>query len=203
MANRQTNRTNASDSYNRFLQSGYYSHSSQAYQLAEPYPEFEEESPEAPPAPARPARRPAPAQPSRRPAPARKPARREKVQRGTKTRTVYEIDLQKKRAISLTTGVLIAVLFLGALSCVAAKAYVDQKYYQLATAQSSLRSLQRENASLQDELLKAYDLTAIKELAITKLNMCIPADYQMIHVSVPRTSYSVQYDATISTASME
>jgi len=189
MAYKQTNRTYKSDLYNRYLQNGYYSHTSQAYQVALPYPE-EEEYPEERPARRQPVRRPAPTQ-----KPHSKPVRRKKVQRGTKkAKTVYKIDTQNQRTVSPTTFVLISVIFLGILAWLSTTAYVDQKHHTLQSAQTALRTLQYENRALETDIMDGYDLKTIEQLATTRLGMVRPADYQVIHVSVPRTSYSVQFD---------
>ena len=182
MAQRQTTQKYASNSYDRYLQSGYYSYSSQAHQLEEVEEEYREY-----------------ARPKRRPAPARKTkgknVRRAKVQRGTpKPKTVYELDLQNRRVFSPTTFLLVAVFFLGVFAWLISMAYADQTRFTLSSAQNTLKTIQQENTVLEKDLYEGYDLVEIEQIATTRLNMTKPEEYQLVVVNVPRASYSVQYE---------
>ena len=182
----QANRNTASG-YERYIQGGgYYSHTSQAYKLeayAQPAEEYEP--------PRRKRQAPSPAVKARPP----KRAKKGKVQRGTpKPQTVYKINMQNHRAFSPMGFLMIAVVFGGILAWVVSTAHADQRRYALTAAQNALKTIKQENSDLQKDLYEGYDLAEIAYLAAAKLGMTKPEEHQIVHVSVPKQSYSVQYD---------
>jgi|GEM_PF-1179275 len=187
---------NDTSGYDRYIQgSSYYSRTSQAYKLeayAQPAEEYEPE-----PRRRAPSRKPSPAQPAVKAHPAKK-VKKAKVQRGTpKPETVYQLNMQNHRAFSPMSFLLVAVVFVGILSWVASTAHAAQRRYALTVAQSALKTIKQENSDLMKDLYEGYDLADIEYIATAKLGMTKPEEHQLVHISVPKQSYSVQYDNTV------
>jgi len=186
MANKANNQTSPS-AYDRFIQNGYYSYSSQAYKLNEAYPL--EDDPLPSPRPAR-----------RKPAIKKKPkqSKKQKVQRGTpKAKTVLQVDMQNHRTFTPMTTLLFATFFIGLFSLVFAGAYVQAQNRRLSLLQADLRTLKQENNELEKDLYEGYDLLEIERIATAKLNMSKPEEHQIRTIYVPKQSYNAQYESAV------
>jgi len=184
---RRTNRRTNS-SYDRYIQNNYYAYTSQAHQLAEEaYPlEYEDDADDI--RPARPVRK--------VPRPAKK--HRKKVQRGTpKAKPVVIIQMENKRILSPMGAMLLVVVFAGFFLCVAARAHTADRRLTLTSLQSDLKALTQENIELQKDLYEGYDLAEIELYATARLGMVKPEEHQIRTISVPKQSFSVQYDNTM------
>jgi len=62
---------------------------------------------------------------------------------------------------------------------------------QMGKLTSQYNNLRDENRMLRVEIETSIDLDHVKQVAETKLNMHKPDDYQIVLVSVPKSSYSV------------
>lgn len=87
------------------------------------------------------------------------------------------------------------VVFGGCLAMMGANASVAKQRVVLAQYKDQLNEIKNENAILSAELTEQVDLELIKERAINELGMAEPQDYQVIHIDVPKQSYTVQYAA--------
>ncbi len=55
-------------------------------------------------------------------------------------------------------------------------------------------ALKSQNHTIETELAEKIDLEYIEEQATTRLGMAEPQPYQIMYISVPKESYTVQYD---------
>ncbi len=126
-----------------------------------------------------------------------------RVHKKTTTRTQAKTQAKaKRRPIVITPSaiksvLMIVMIFAGAIAFMSTKVQVDNISFEIRQANEELKSLQDMNAILSAELANEVDLDYIKEEAMTRLGMAEPQPYQIIHIDVPKTGYTVQYtDAT-------
>lgn len=121
----------------------------------------------------------------------------------TATRTRSKVKSQTRRhpivitPLALKSVAMVILIFAGAIAFMTTKVQVDNVSFEIRQANEELKNLQDMNAILSAELANEVDLDYIKSEAVNRLGMADPQPYQIIHIDVPKTGYTVQYtDAT-------
>lgn len=87
--------------------------------------------------------------------------------------------------------ILILVLFAACFAVVVRYAQITEINYDINKAVKTYNSIRNENARLLVEIKKETDLTKIKEIAETRLEMQKPDKYQIVYVNVPKGDYTI------------
>ncbi len=77
---------------------------------------------------------------------------------------------------------IVAIIFVEALTI--------QKRFDIDTLNSTLKEINENNKNLETELAKNLDLDYVEYIASTELGMQRPASHQVVHINVPKESYS-------------
>lgn len=77
---------------------------------------------------------------------------------------------------------IVAIIFVEALTI--------QKRFDIDTLNATLREINENNKNLETELAKNLDLDYVEYIATTELDMQKPASHQIVHISIPKESYS-------------
>lgn len=116
---------------------------------------------------------------------------RPRIRARKKPVTVYKDVGQTHAKISALAVVTIALIFICALGVALSYAALYGKSLHIAQLNSDLKQKREQNAVLEAEIAKSYDLKEIERIATTKLNMAKPTASQIIPISVPKQSYRV------------
>ena len=164
----------------------YYQYSSEALELA-PLPE---EEPEAPPL-RRPARkRKRPLTPKEKKALSKQ--RSKQIRQRNAPQYVYET--KGERTISIPVIITACLVFLGALAYVGTFSMAAVTNITVQARLSELKKVKDSNMALESNMASQYDLESIQDVAMARLGMVKPADYQVVYINVPESRYAVQYD---------
>ncbi len=87
-----------------------------------------------------------------------------------------------------------AVVFSGCFLCMSSVAAVSRQRVTNQNLNAQIIALQSQNHTMETELAEKIDLEYIEEQATTRLGMAEPQPYQIMYISVPKESYTVQYD---------
>ena len=113
------------------------------------------------------------------------------------------VDIPKKRIVFararevaplslVKTYGTIALLFTMALVNLIVFASNSTKRDSIVNMQEQVATLQEENMFLENSIEESLDLKKIENEAV-KLGLQKPAEYQIMHIQVPKESYTVQY----------
>ena len=84
-------------------------------------------------------------------------------------------------------------VFAGCILMMGASASVQEQRVKNSRLREELSGLQSENASVKADITGELSIDYIKNEAMARLNMVEPQDYQIMHISVPKQSYTVSY----------
>lgn len=182
------------DRYQRRHDSSMYQHGSAAHKLAPQYdevPYYERDS----------RRRKRPPEKKKNRRTTQNNQARPNLQSATRTRTVAKPKAKRRPIVitpmALRSVAMVVLIFIGAVTFMITKVQVDNVSFEIRQANEELKTLQDMNAILSAELANEVDLDYIKSEAMNRLGMADPQPYQIIHIDVPKTGYTVQYsDAT-------
>lgn len=141
--------------------------------------------------------------PARDYAPAAAPARRRRQEPEKSARPVRPVSVaaQKNRdkATSMSGGfvVFLAVVSAAILFCcihyIQLKSQITASMKNVASLESELSELKEDNDAYYSEVVSNVDLTRIKKIAITRLEMKYPSDDQIMTYTTAPSSYVRQY----------
>lgn len=114
------------------------------------------------------------------------PKRRVKKKQKTIYRTVEEND--KVLPIKIIIIIFVSILFI--TSAVYIEALSVQKRFEIDALNKTLYEITEDNINLETELAKSIDLEYIENVAVDKLGMQKPSSHQIIHINIPKESYS-------------
>ncbi|MFI3174146.1 MAG: hypothetical protein R3Y53_02955 [Bacillota bacterium] len=134
----------------------------------------------------------------------KKGSSRRSMHTGTKSRTATAKPKTKQRQkvrkkpmkvslMAIQSVAMVFLIFAGAIAFMTTKVQVDNISFEIRQANEELKGLQDMNAILAAELANEVDLDYIKSEAVNRLGMAEPQPYQIIHIDVPKTGYTVQY----------
>lgn len=103
-------------------------------------------------------------------------------------------DLKESRKVRIELFFCILFVFVCCIGTMMAFASVEGKKKELDTLQSELALMKSANLELEADITEKLDLGKVAEEATTRLGMAEPQPYQVIHINVPKQSYTVQYD---------
>jgi cell division protein FtsL len=112
---------------------------------------------------------------------------------------IYETNkvLKEKRKYRLNraakTKMFFSILFLFVLGFLVAYRYalITDLNFSLCRLQTQYEKLRSENSRLKIAIEKDTDLSKIKNIAETKLNMQKPDKYQVVYIRVPKSNFTV------------
>lgn len=84
--------------------------------------------------------------------------------------------------LAIITTFIIAAVFIDAL--------IIQKRFDIDALSSTLKEINENNKNLETELAKNLDLEYVEYIATTELGMQKPTSNQIIHINIPKESYS-------------
>ena len=70
------------------------------------------------------------------------------------------------------------------------EALIIQKKFEIDTLNENLKEITENNKNLETELAKNLDLDYVEYIATSELGMQAPASHQIVHINVPKESYS-------------
>lgn len=91
------------------------------------------------------------------------------------------------------SAVAIFLLFAGCIAFMWMNVLVHNAEVSLRRQKSELEDLRAANAILEAELTEQLDMDYIRQEATERLGMSEPQSYQVVHIDVPKQSYTVQY----------
>ena len=112
-------------------------------------------------------------------------------------RSVYQeskAERQARHVHVLTYICAAAVVFAGCFLCMSSVAAVSRQRVTNQDLNAQIIALKSQNHTIETELAEKIDLEYIEEQATTRLGMAEPQPYQIMYISVPKESYTVQYD---------
>lgn len=92
------------------------------------------------------------------------------------------LSLKFIMAFTLIVTFITAIIFVEAL--------IVQKKFDIDTLNANLKEITENNKNLETELAKSLDLEYVEYIASSELGMQKPANHQIIHINVPKESYS-------------
>lgn len=113
----------------------------------------------------------------------KKPVRKIKKDKYIKTE-------QGLRFLSLKFVVTVAILATFITSIIFIEALIIQKKFEIDELNANLKEITENNKNLETELAKNLDLDYVEYVASSELGMQKPASHQIIHINVPKESYS-------------
>lgn len=82
------------------------------------------------------------------------------------------------------------------ICAVSISAQTIQKRFQIDELNSKLKELKEANKNLETEIAKNLDLEYVEQYATSNLKMQKPASHQIIHINVPKESYTLTNSKT-------
>lgn len=92
------------------------------------------------------------------------------------------LSLKSITTFTIIVTFIIAIIFIEAL--------IIQRKFDIDTLNAELKEITENNKNLETELAKNLDLEYVEHVATTELGMQKPAYYQIVHINVPKESYS-------------
>ena len=154
--------------------SRYYANTSEAYDLSA----LEEESP-----------------PRRRPKPKSGDNRHKALKKKVKERNKSKYEIAEEKAPGISVASVFTVLTIGAFVFLwlASWSYSAVKQNELAKLTTDYQKLSDENEERLRSIDSRVDLAEIEKIAVNKLGMRHPEDYQKVYIDVPNESYIISY----------
>lgn len=97
--------------------------------------------------------------------------------------------------VSMKTFAAAFVLFAGCIAFMGMNVVVHNAEVSLRKQKSELENLKSANAIMEAELVEQLDMDYIRQEATERLGMSEPQSYQVVHIDVPKQSYTVQHAA--------
>lgn len=88
----------------------------------------------------------------------------------------------------------LAVVFICSIAVMGGNAILEKQRVVLSQMRSELSTIESENLTLQSEITEQLDLDYVSQEATTRLGMAEPKSYQIVYITVPKESYTLQYD---------
>jgi len=172
--NTARNRKNLNDNYNQ-----YYSNSSEAYEVEYDYEDNTEE--------------------------VRTTKRKVKkvIRKKKKIGERYRYDTENKVKLSLTTYLIVIVIFSGLISFLSLNAQKSYLILSIEELQDNLKAKQEEVDEIKVSVAEGYDLREIEKIASTRLGMSKPQPHQIINITINKSDTISHGDATINTQTKE
>ena len=128
---------------------------------------------------------------------------RREIYEGEDKRKANSIKLKREalaekkagRAHGLKLICALMFVFSGCIVTMASYAAVDGQRVSNNALKTELSTLKNQNSELQAKIADETDLTYIEQEARGRLGMTEPQPYQLVYISVPQQSYTVQYEA--------
>lgn len=98
---------------------------------------------------------------------------------------------QNLKTHSLTFFLTLSIFATFITSFVLIEALTIQKKFEIENLTNNLKEINENNKYLETELSKNLDLKYIENIASSKLKMQKPANHQIIHINVPKESYTI------------
>ena len=76
------------------------------------------------------------------------------------------------------------------ISVIFVEALTIQKKFEIDTLNATLKEISENNKNLETELAKNLDLEYVEYIASSELGMQKPASHQIVHINVPKESYT-------------
>ncbi len=92
------------------------------------------------------------------------------------------LSLKFIATFTLIATFIIAIIFIEALTI--------QKRFDVDALSANLKEITENNKNLETELAKSLDLEYVEYIASSELGMQKPANHQIVHINVPKESYS-------------
>ena len=92
--------------------------------------------------------------------------------------------------LSLKFVVTVAILATFVASIIFIEALIIQKKFEIDTLNENLKEITENNKNLETDLAKNLDLDYVEYIATSELGMQAPASHQIVHINVPKESYS-------------
>lgn len=113
-----------------------------------------------------------------------------------KTRKVirerYVLAEKNEKIFSINFFVVLSIFVSIAVSFVGINAKILQRKFEINNLNSQLKEIKEDNKNLEIEIAKNLDLDYIENYANKKLKMQKPATHQIVHISIPKESYTVK-----------
>ena len=116
--------------------------------------------------------------------------RRKRVKKGGKPKLEYRDVGQTSRAFSPLSIVTLALLFAAALGTVMSFALIFERQSAIRSLTNELRQIEEDNSLIRAQISQSYDIREIERIAVQRLMMGRPQPHQIVHIYVPRTSYT-------------
>lgn len=111
-----------------------------------------------------------------------------------KKKVVYSKVKEAAPLSLLKTYTTVAVIFCFVLALLCVYAYNANSRTQIVVLQERLEAAQEDREYIELSIEEGIDLYKIQQEAM-KLGLQMPAEYQIVEISVPKDSYTVQYDS--------
>ena len=113
--------------------------------------------------------------------------------RRARANAARKAESQENSRIFRKTAITIVLLFMGCIAFMWMNVLVHNAEVSLRRQKSELENLRAANAILEAELTEQLDMDYIRQEAMERLGMSEPQSYQVVHIDVPKQSYTVQY----------
>lgn len=124
--------------------------------------------------------------------PANTPTPKKRIKKIAKTK--YVAVEKNIKIFSFKFFVTLILLFSFSACTIFLNASIIQKRFEIDDLKVELKELKENNKFLETEIAKNLDLEYIENFAATKLDMQKPSNHQIVHINVPKESYTVKSD---------
>ena len=97
---------------------------------------------------------------------------------------------QNLKILSLKFWSTFVILATFIISVIFVEALTIQKKFEIDTLNTTLKEISENNKNLETELAKNLDLEYVEYIASSELGMQKPASHQIVHINVPKESYT-------------
>ena len=119
--------------------------------------------------------------------------REEERRRRARANAQRKAESRENSRIFGKSAIAIFLLFAGCIAFMWMNVLVHNAEVSLRKQKSELENLRAANAILEAELTEQLDMDYIRQEATERLGMSEPQPYQVVHIDVPKQSYTVQY----------
>lgn len=113
-----------------------------------------------------------------------------------KIKEKYVIAEKNEKIFSLKFFIMIGIFAMLGTTFVGINAKILEKKFQIDELNTKLKEVKENNKNLETEIAKNLDLEYIENYASKNLKMQKPAAHQIIHISVPKESYTIKSENT-------
>lgn len=126
-----------------------------------------------------------------------KQPQRKKVLRKIKKGTIVRRVKNDKPKISWYVLITIIIIFMGTMSVSINYTLISSDRYKASVLSKELKILKEENAALRVQISESYDIKDIERIATLELKMSKPKSHQIIHITIPKESYSIVHNSNL------